>query len=295
MSRTEGSVSPPVAYAALAFAVIAVSFSAIFIRLTETPALTTATNRMLASLALLAVPTLLYARHELRTLSRADLGAMLVSGVFLAAHFGLWTASLDYTSVASSVVFVTLHPVFVALLEWLWLRDPPSRQAWLGIGLTIFGSVAIGANDFALGPAALWGDLLALAGAATIVGYLLIGRRLRQRLGFLSYSTPVYAVCWLALLAWTTAAGEDVRAFSEADLVWYVALALFATLGGHTVFNWSLRHVPASLVAVSLVGEPIGAAVLAWLILAEVVSPLTALGGFVILAGIYVTARATRI
>ena len=281
----------PLTYAALAFAVVSVSFSAIFIRLAESPSLTIATNRMLASLLLLALPTALLGGREIAALGRRDVAALVLSGLFLALHFGLWTISLAYTSVASSVVFVTTHPVLVALLEWLWLRQPPSGRTWLGIGLTLVGSVVIGAHDLRLGGGALWGDLLALAGAAAIVGYLLIGRRLRQRLGFLSYSTPVYAACWLALLAWTTAVGEDVRAFPLMDAVWFVALALFATIGGHTVFNWARRHVPASVVAVTLVGEPVVAAILAWLILGEALAPLTGLGGALILAGIYLTVQ----
>lgn len=280
-------------YLALAFAVASVSFSAILIKLAQAPSLTIATNRMLASVALLAIPALFRTR-AMAALTGRQWTAIVASGVCLAAHFGLWTVSLAYTSVASSVVFVTTHPVVVALLEWLWLRQPPSRLAAAGIGLALLGSAVIGLNDLQVGGPALWGDALALAGAVALVGYLLIGRRLRQTLGFLEYSVPVYVVCWLALLAWTTASGEDVRDFPPTDAVWYVLLALFATLGGHTVFNWALRHVPASAVAVSLVGEPVGAAALAWILLGQAVTPLTALGSGVILAGIYLTARGSQ-
>jgi drug/metabolite transporter (DMT)-like permease len=293
MSLLSAPSSALLVYGVLALGVVSVSFSAIFIKLAQSPSLTIATNRMLASLILLAIPTVVQGLRPPARLDRRDLGAIVLSGLFLAAHFGLWTISLAYTSVASSVVFVSTHPVFVALLEWLWLRRPPTRLAWAGIGLTLLGSVVIGANDLQLGGQALWGDLLALGGAATIVGYLLIGRRLRQRLGFLSYSTPVYLVCWLGLLAWASASGEDVRSFPATDLVWFFALALFATIGGHTVFNWALRHVPASMVAVTLVGEPVGSAILAWLILGQAITLLTAIGGAIILAGIYLTARGT--
>lgn len=279
------------AYLALAVAVLSVSFSAIFIKLAQAPSLVIATNRMLASVLLLLLPTAFVGGRELASISRRDLLALLASGTFLGVHFGLWTVSLAFTSVASSVVFVTAHPIFVALIEWLWLAQPLSRQAWLGIGLTLVGSVLIGANDLQLGGQALVGDALALGGALAIVGYLLIGRRLRQRLSFLAYSTPVYAVSWVVLLIITTLAGEDARSFPATDLVWYVLLAVFATIGGHTVFNWALRRVPASLVAVSLVGEPIGSAILAWLILGQAVAPLTAAGGATILAGIYLAAQ----
>jgi drug/metabolite transporter (DMT)-like permease len=284
---------PAVAYAGLVLAVISVSFSAIFIKLAASPPLTIATNRMLASLLLLSAPTLLGGWWQLARLRRPELVAIGVSGVCLAAHFGLWTVSLAYTSVASSVVFVSTHPVFVALLEWLWLRQRAGRLAALGVVLTVVGSLVIGASDLRLGGTALLGDLLALAGAVAMVGYLLIGRRLRQRLGFLSYSTPVYLVAWVGLLAWTSASGEDVRRFPPTDLVWFVALAVFATIGGHTVFNWALRHVPASVVAATLVGEPVCSAALAWLLLGQAIGPLVALGGAIILLGIYLAARGT--
>ena len=285
----ESSSTP--AYLGLGLGVVAVSFSAIFIKLAASSPLTIATNRMLASLLLLAVPTLAMGSRQLASLRRGDLVALAVSGVCLAAHFGLWTLSLAYTSVASSVVFVSTHPVFVLLVESLWLRQPLAPLAAMGVVLTVAGSLVIGANDLQLGGAAAWGDLLALGGAVTMVGYLLIGRRLRQRLGFLSYSTPVYFVAWCVLLAWTTLGGEDVRAYAASDLVWFFGLALFATIGGHTVFNWALRHVPASVVAATLVGEPVCSAALAWLILGQAIGPQVAIGGAIILLGIYLAAR----
>jgi drug/metabolite transporter (DMT)-like permease len=287
-----GRPSTP-AYLALGLAVVSVSFSAIFIKLAASPPLTVATNRMLAALLLLGAPTLLTGSRQLARLSRADLTAVTVAGLCLAAHFGLWTLSLAYTSVASSVVFVSTHPVFVLLLEWLWLRQPLERVSVAGVVLTVLGSLVIGANDLQVGGAAGRGDLLALGGAVAMVGYLLIGRRLRQRLGFLTYSTPVYLVAWVGLLAWTASSGEDVRAFPPSDLVWFVALAVFATIGGHTVFNWALRLVPASLVAATLVGEPVCSAALAWLILGQAIGPLVAVGGAIILLGIYLAARST--
>lgn len=283
--------APRLLYGLLALAILSVSFSAILIKLAASPSLTIATNRMLASLVLLAVPWGLQCRQQGWGLDRRAVLGVVASGLFLALHFGTWTLSLAYTSVASSVVFVTTHPVLVALLEWLWLRQPPSPTAWLGIGLALAGSLVIGAHDLRLGGDALYGDLLALAGAAAFVGYVVIGGRLRQRLGFLRYSVPVYAVCWLGLLLWATAAGENVWSFRPTDLLWFVLLAVFATIGGHTVFNWTLGHLPASAVAVAFVGEPIGAAALAWLILGQAISPQTATGGGVILLGIYLAVR----
>lgn len=280
-------------YAALATAVIAVSFSAIFITLADAPALAIAAHRMLFAVLLLAPPTLLTRWSELRAMSRSDLAALVASGCFLAAHFGLWTLSLDYTSVASSVIFVSTHPIFVALAEALLLGQRIGGLARLGIVLTVAGSLVIGIEDLRLDPEALFGDALALGGALTFVGYLLIGRRLRQRLSLLSYSLSVYSFCWFVLALTTMAVGVPLGPLSMRDLSLFFALAAVSTIGGHTVFNWTLRHLPASVVAAALVGEAVGAAALAWLILGQIPAGLTVIGGGIILLGIYLAARNT--
>lgn len=281
---------PLLRYGALVVAVVAVSFSAIFIRLASAPPLTIAANRMAIAVVLL-LPLLLARRHALAPPARGDLPLLALSGLALAAHFGLWTASLAYTTVASSVVFVSTHPLFVALAGFLWLGEPLTRRMLAGILLVLVGSLALGLEDLQLGGGALYGDALALAGGVVLTGYLLIGRRLRQRQGALAYSTTVYAFCWAALVAAGLLLGQPPTAFAPGDVVWFAALAVVSTLGGHTVFNWSLRHVPATLVSVSFVAEPVGSAGLAWLLLGEPVALLTALGGLLILSGIYLCAR----
>lgn len=273
------TASPFLVWGALLFAVASTSLSAIFIRLAESPPMTIATNRMLASIVLLAPFALLHARRDLGLVTHRDVLALTLSGVCLAAHFGTWTASLAYTSVASSVLFVSLHPVVVALIEWLALRRTQRLGTWVGVGLTLVGSVVVAAHDLRLSGDALWGDALAFIGAVALVGYLIVGRSLRRRLGF---------------LLWTLATGEDVWSFPPRDLLWFVLLALFATIGGHTVFNWTLGHVSASTVAVTFVGEPLVAALFAWLFLGESLAIPVALGSVILLAGIYVTARAER-
>jgi len=277
---------------ALAFGVASMSLAAIFIRLAESPAMTIATNRMLASVVLLLPFALVHARRDLARFTRRDALALALSGVCLAAHYGTWTASLAYTSVASSVLFVSLHPVVVALVEWLALRRAQRLGTWVGIGLTLAGSVVVAAHDIQVGPDAIWGDVLAFLGAVAVVGYFIVGRSLRRRFGSLSYSTVVYAVCWLALLLWTLATGEDVGSFPPLDVLWFVLLALFATVGGHTVFNWALGHVAASTVAVTFVAEPLVAALFAWVLLGEALALAVGLGGLIVLVGVYVTARA---
>ncbi len=278
-------------YVALATAVLGVSCSAILIRLAEAPLMTIAAHRMGVAVLMLAPGAWLYGRRDMAVLGRGDLGAIAASGVFLALHFGLWTVSLGYTSVASSVVFVCMHPIFLALAELIVYKRPTPFLAVVGIGLTMLGSLVIAGGDVQLGVDALFGDLLAGGGAVAMVGYLMIGQRLRRRLSFITYSTLVYAVCWLVLSAAALLGGSSLLQFGARDLLLVVALAAGSTIGGHTIFNWALRHIRATLVGVVIVAEPLGAALLAWLILGEPIPLWTALGGGVILLGIYCTAR----
>lgn len=277
-------------YLGLATAIVAISFSAILIRLADSPALTIATLRMVFTVAMLLPALLLFERREAATLTRRDLALCCLSGLFLALHFGLWTLSLEYTSVASSVVLTSTHPIFVALLARALFGERLSGGVAGGIGLTLAGTLLIGLNDWHMGEDSLFGDLLAAASAVALVGYLLIGKSVRNRRGFLLYSVLVYSACALALGAASLAMGAPLLSFSQRDLLLFLALAL-ATLGGHTVFNWTLKRLPASVVAVSFVGEPAGAAFLAWIILAEPLTALTIAGGLAMLAGIYLAAR----
>jgi drug/metabolite transporter (DMT)-like permease len=217
--------------------------------------------------------------------SRRDWWLVCASGVFLAAHFLTWTFSLRYTSVASSVLLVTLHPVLVAWLGRRILGEPVSRRLALGIALALGGTAVTSAGDWRVGASELFGDLLALAGAASFTGYLLIGRTVRARTGTAGYSTPVYAVvavCCLPVLALT--GGRVVP--SPRTALACLGLAAICTVLGHTVFNWTLRHLRTALVSVSLLGEPVITSLLAIPILGEL-PPRQALGGgAVILLGL---------
>jgi len=277
-------------HAGLAVAIVAISFTSILIRLADSPALTIATVRMVLAVLLLLPALLLLEWRELATITHRELQLCALSGLFLALHFWLWTASLSYTSVASSLVLVSTHPVIVAVLAYLLFQERLKRSTLLGILLTFGGTVLIGINDLGVGPRSLHGDLLAGGGSLAMVGYLLIGKAIRSRRGFLTYSVLVYASCALVLTGAGLGLGVPLLSFSGKDLLLFLGLAVL-TLAGHTVFNWALKQVGASVVAVSFVGEPAGSAFLAWLILGEPLTLLTAAGGSIMLLGIYVAAR----
>jgi drug/metabolite transporter (DMT)-like permease len=270
---------------ALVAATVAVSFSAILIKEANDDAATIVWLRMGMATVLLAPWVLRDARRGVLPKGPKQLGLVLVSGVFLAGHFLLWTASLNYTSVAASVLLVSLHPIIVTPLGKRLLGERVSRQMLAGVGLAIVGMLVTCGGDLRVGSSAFGGDLLAIAGGLCLAGYLLIGRSVRANLGVAGYSAIVYAVvCIIAAL--TAAVAGVAHLPSPRVALACFGLAVICTIGGHTVYNWALRHVPVLLVSVSFLGEPPLAAVLALLILAAVPSLATVVGGVLILAGL---------
>jgi len=282
-------------YLVLALGVVSVSFAAIFIRLADAPVLVIAAYRMM--LASLLINPIAYARsrYELLHLIKAGLALPLLSGVLLALHFVLWIASLSYTTVASSVVLVTANPVFVALASHFLFREKLSRQVIVGIAVCLAGAALIGYGDWTLGLKPLFGDLLALLGAIAVAGYYLIGRRLRQTTGALSYASIVYSSAALVLLLSALALRYPLLGYSSTTYVMLVLLALIPQTVGHLSLNWSLRFVSATLVAIAVLGEPVGATVLALAILHEVPTLTQVLGGILILSGIFVAFHKSRL
>jgi len=218
----------------------------------------------------------------------------LLSGAFLALHFVLWISSLSYTTVASSVVLVTTSPIFVAIASHFLFHEKLSRHTILGIVICLVGAVVIGYGDWRIGSKPFLGDMLAFFGTLSVVGYLLIGRRLRQNTGLLSYSCLVYSSAALFLLLAVFTLNYRLSGYSATTYLMFVLLALLPQILGHLSINWALGFVPATLVAIAVLGEPVGAAALAFVILNE--SPtFTQIGGSIlILSGVFVAFRRSK-
>ncbi len=276
---------------ALCFGIAAVSSGSIFARFAqaEAPSLTVAAFRLsLAALLLLPVAWVRH-RRELLDLPARDWGWLLASGIFLAIHFATWISSLEYTSVASSVALVSTTPLWVALFSWLVLRERLKPPLVLGLALALCGSVFISFAEArsAISARPFLGNALALAGALAVSGYWLIGRRMRRALALVPYVTVVYGSAALALLAAAVVSGQRLTGFTPATYGWFLLLALLPQLLGHSSFNWALGQMPAAYVAIATLGEPIGAALLAFFLLNETPSPLKAVAAVLIMAGIY--------
>jgi len=281
-------IIPP--YFALISGVLAVSTGAIFARLADAPALVIAAYRVGIAVLVMAPLAIWKTRHELYCLSKGRIGQALVAGIFLAFHFAAWISSLDYTAVADSVVLVNTNPVWVAVLTPLITREPFGRTSFFSIAVSLLGVVLIGAGDFAVRGTALWGDLLALLGSVCAAVYLLLGRKLRRNLSLLAYIFLCYgsaaAVLWLAVLILRL----PLSGFSTSTWSAFLALALLTQLVGHTSYNWALKWFSTGLIAVSLLGEPIGSSLLAYIIFGERLTWMKAAGGTLILTAIYLAA-----
>ncbi len=268
------------------------SVAAIFIRLADTEPLTFAAYRLSLGAALVAVPTLVRSRAGLRALRRADMPLLVLSGLFLAAHFVLWITSLSLTSVASSVLLVTTTPVFVALASHLWLRQRVDRLTAAAVALTLAGGTVLAAGGWAGEDRRLLGDGLALLAAVAVAGYILAGRRARSRIANLPYVTVVYTVTAVVLLAAAVGTGAPMLGLPAETYLWIAASALFPQAIGHTLLNWALAHASATSVAMAVRAEPVIATLLAIVVLGET-PPWTALpGGALVLVGVYLAIRA---
>ncbi|MDP8254736.1 MAG: DMT family transporter [Candidatus Alcyoniella australis] len=281
---------PALVAPALLVAVAAISFAAIFFIKAEP------THPLVSAGVRLAVAALLLAPFSVRALVNGGLrGRALISSLFAglayAVHFGAWVTSLGLTSVAASVTLVTINPLILALVGTLTRRDKPGGRLWLSIGLACVGVAIIGGHDLVGGRDALLGDGLALVGALAMSCYLLLGRSLGDKLDPLAYSGVATAVGAALLLGCATVAGVPIRVASSEALFYLVLAAVVPQLIGHNLITWSLRHAAPAAVAMSIVGEPAGAAILGWLWLGRPVSGITALGCIVTLSAVIIAVR----
>jgi drug/metabolite transporter (DMT)-like permease len=271
----------------VASAVVVVSFAAILIRLCTVPTAVIAGLRL--SMAALILLPVFASKGERRAVTRRVVGLSVMAGFFLAVHFLSWIESLRWTTVASSVVLVTTSPIFSAVFAWLFLRERIGRKTLIAIVLCIGGSVTISRGGFDLSPEVLKGNMLAIVGAAAFGAYFVTGRTVRRVVGFLEYAFMAYAAAAVVLVGWMLVRGQGFTGFDPINYFWILLLALGPQVFGHTTFNWALRYMPAPKVAISVLGEPIGSALLAWLFFAEVPGGTLFIGAALILYGVYLT------
>lgn len=292
---------PPAAV--LAMSLVGISFAAPLVRLSAAHPLVIAIWRLGFSLVIVAVALVVTGGwRQWRTLRPRDVLIAGAAGIVLALHFYAWNSSLLYTTVAASVVLVNLQPAIVAGLSALVLAERPSRGQVAGIALAMIGALVIGLHDAggagSGGSRPLLGDMLAVIGAITAALYYVAGRRLRQGLDLWPYVGLVYGACFVTLvvIALVLGVGVGVGQQPPRELAIFAALALGPMILGHTGLNWALRYLPAYVVSLTVLGEPIGATALAALLpgIAEIPSPVTLAGGALVLAGVVATLMGAR-
>ena len=277
----------------MAVGVFAMTWAAILVRWADAPALSIAFWRMaIAALCLLAYCAVARVRFW-RSWRGIDWWTGAAGALLLALHFAFWISSLEYTTVAASGVMVSTQPVFVAVLGRAFLGERPSRAAWAGIGLAILGTGVIAGADFALDRRALLGDALALLGAMWISGYYVLARVLRATKDLVPYVTVVYSMTATWLLIAAVGDGNPLVGWDGGTWAALAGLALAPTILGHSSMNYALRYMPAFQVNIAILGEPVGAAIWAALLLSERPGPGTLIGGVLILEGIYLTLHTT--
>lgn len=276
----------------MAIGVLAISSAAIFIKLsTDAPPLLIAAARMtIATLVLLPVMTVARGGRLLRIPSY-QVKLVVLAGAMIAAHFAFWITSLKHTSVLSSVVLVTTNPLFVGIGSYLFFRERIARSLVIGILLGVAGGVLITLSDAGAAPGSLYGNILSLGGAIMMSGYLMIGRKVRKEVDALSYLLAVNGLAAVFLSAAVAIVGQSPWGLQRSTYGYFLLLGIVPQLIGHGALNYALKHVTATLIAVCILGEPVGASLFAYFFLGESVTLLQGLGGALILGGILSASR----
>jgi drug/metabolite transporter (DMT)-like permease len=275
-------------YLVLLVGVLAVSFGAILTRLSEAPFLVIAFYRLALASFIISPIACIHSGKELRLLSNKNRILSLLAGLFLSLHFVFWIASLSHTTVASSVVLVTTNPIFVAIASRFLFSEKLGKNIIIGIGICLIGAALIGYSDWHIGSEAFTGDLLAILGALAVACYFIIGRKLRPGVGIISYTFLVYGSATLLLLLVVIVLDLSLLGYSQNTYIILMLLALVPQLLGHSSLNWALRFMPATLVTIAILGEPVVATILAFIILDEAPTVMQLAGGVLILSGIFV-------
>lgn len=275
-------------YLAIFFSVLCMSTASILIKVCTAPAMIIAMYRVLFTSAL-AVP--LSGRDvtaRVKAINRRDLFYILGAGFFLALHFAFWITSLDYTSVSSSVLFTNLQVIFVLVLNTLFLREKVNRGAAIGVFIALLGSALIAQGDSQQGR--LLGDILALLSGLFVAVYILAGRKVRSRVDAMTYTALVSAAAGVVLLAACLIGNLPFTDYPASDWLLFILLAIIPGIAGHGIIVWALKYVKAPIASVSILGESVGASILAYFIFHEILLWYQWVGGILILTGIYTAA-----
>lgn len=271
--------------------VLGVSFSAVFVRITDAPSLVLTFYRSLFAAIFLAPALFVKFRPELKKLTKKDVLLCVISGCFLGLHFSAYFESLRFTSIASSVVLVDTEVFFVAFAMLFFFREKISRQGWIGIFLAFVGSVVVAMADAGIGSDILKGDMIALSGAAFMAVYTIIGKICRKHMTTTVYTFLVYASSAVTVFILLLLQKTPVTGYGPSMFVSSIGMAICCSLLGHSIFSWGLKYEKASFISTVKLLEPVFASVLGIFLFSEIPGLYTVLGGIVIILGIFIYSK----
>ncbi|WNR42205.1 DMT family transporter [Paenibacillus roseipurpureus] len=269
----------------LLIGIIAISFSSIFVKWSDASAAVIAMYRLFITNVLM-LPFLWKYRNEFKRIVRRDWLRIALSGVALGLHFLFWMDSLRFTTVASSTAILTLEPIFVLVGAFLLHGVRASRSSVIAMCIAIIGAICIGWGDFQFSGEALKGDVLSFVGTIAVALHMLLGKNLRERISAFVYSFLAFLFAALTLAITNVASHEPFTGYPPTDWGVFFLLAVVSTIFGHYVFNWLLKYMKASSVSMTVLGEPLGASMLAYFLLGETITTMQLLAGCLLLIGV---------
>ena len=271
----------------LTISIIAISFAAIFVKWSEAPSSVLSMYRMYLACVLL-LPIIFVKRREFIKLSRREWLFLFISGVFLALHFALWFESLKLTTVASSTIILSLQPIVALLGGYLIYKERTSISTIMAIGISIIGIVMVGWGDFGLSSkSVIIGDILSFLSVIAVVGYLLIGQNKVKQISHWTYSFCVFFFAALSLNIYNLLVGVSIGGYDTREWGIFLLLAIFPTIA-HVIYNYLLNYVNTTTISMTILGEPVGATILAVILLGESVFGIQIVGGLFVLLGVFV-------
>jgi drug/metabolite transporter (DMT)-like permease len=277
----------------LIIGIIAISFSSIFVKWSDAPVSVQGMYRLLFTLFLM-LPFTLKHITALRNIALREWILLLLSGIFLALHFLFWMGSLKLTTVASSTILLSLQPVFVMAGAYFAFREKTSKPAIIGMLVAIAGAVMIGWGDIGISKQHIQGDILSILGTIVVAVHMLIGQKLLKTIPAAIYSFSVFLSAVVVFAIYNTLLHIPMIGYSDKDWGIFVLLAIVPTVFGHVLFNWLLKYVTAATISMAILGEPVGATLLAYLLLNETLTFSQWAGGAIVLLGLYSFLRNTR-
>jgi drug/metabolite transporter (DMT)-like permease len=269
----------------LTISIIAISFSAIFVKWSDAPASILSMYRMMFA-SLLMLPIVWKNREEFKKITSTDWIFLFFSGLFLALHFVLWFGSLKLTTVASSTIILALQPIVSLVGGYFLFKERTTPSALMTMGIAIIGAMMIGWGDFALSQDAILGDILSFLSVIAVVGYLMIGQSIVKKVSHWIYSFCVFFIATIILSIYNLSTSVDFGGYPAKEWGIFLLLATVPTIS-HIINNWLLNYVNATTISMSILGEPVGATILAVLMLGEHLANWQIAGGMLVLLGVF--------